>query len=493
MIRRKYSAIYALIFLAVFFSGLATGKLADDNMVTILHFELAIIFLCLVSLAPNRPLLIFFKQHLLVASMSAILLAVVLVVFSFSIAENSFILLALYACFSRDLHPYYELCKNNKILTALVILWLISISISFFGSPYDLLNSYLSRVRFEQIFVHVVCFISLLVFTRRSKMTLDKLLLAVSASVCLVGLYSINLYFSLSPVEISSATWKFAPPFSNNVRNLGYQVMVGLIVLLAYTAIVKQGKAGLLVVSLLFSAMVLLWGFLFWLGGRTSIFAAIIVVALLWLVLFLKGRPWWFFIKTSVLSSAVGIVLAEWFSVFPWNGLLQNVDRVVVATVQMQVPGRFNIWDTVWNAVQEHLLFGLGARAFAYIPYDGGWMTHPHNIFAQFLGEWGLVGSTLFLTILCVAFIRGYRLHIINFDANRSLRALVGGMVIVGLTVHALTDGTYYYAQPVFNLLMAFAIWVSPNYANSPNSKPSGESPQKDEGPRESSVKKTGK
>ncbi len=493
MMKGKYSAIYLLIFLAVFFSGLSTGKLADDNMVTILYFELAIIFFCLLSLAPNRQLLHFIKQHLLVLCLAAILVSVVLVYYNLSIAENSFILLVLYACLSRDLNPYFELCKNNKMLTALVILWLISISISFFSSPYGLLNSYLSRIRFEHTFVHVVCFISLLVFSQQSKMTLDKLLLAVSASVCLLGLYSIYLYLSLDPQEISSASWKFAPPFSNNVRNLGYQVMVGLIVLLSYIAIAKQSNARLFVVSLLFSVMVFLWGFLFWLGGRTSIFATLVVVALIWLVLFLRGGHWRFFIKTSILSSLAGIVFAEWISVFPWNGLFKNIDRVVVATVNMQVPGRFNVWDTVWNAVHEHLFFGLGARAFAYIPYDGGRMTHPHNLFAQVLGEWGLVGSVLFLAILSAAFIRGYKLHIVNFDTERSLRALVGGMVIVGLTVHALTDGTYYYAQPVLNLLMAFAIWVLPIYANSPDSKPSGESPQKDESPRESSVKKTGK
>ncbi len=469
MMRDKYLAIYVLIMSAVFFSGLTSGKLANDNMVTVLYFELVIIFLCVTSLALNVQRLRFLKQHLFVLCMAFVLLVVLLIYFNFTIAVNIYIFLVLYACLCRDLNPYFELCKHNKILTVLVVLWLLSISISFFASPFGLINSYLSRVRYEQTIVHLVCFISLIVFSRISQFKLDKVLLAVSVSICLVGLFSIYLYFSLDPGEISSSKWKFSPPFSINVRNLGYQVMVGLIVLLSYLPIAMSqtmSREGRYIRWLLFSGMIFLWGFLFWLGGRSSIVATFIVVLILWFVLFLKGKGHWVFLKLSVISSILGAVISEWISVFPWNGLFKNVDRAITTTIQMQVPGRVNIWDAVWTAVNEHVFFGLGARAFSFIPYDGGWMTHPHNIFFQFLGEWGIIGGTLFIALLSAAFIRGFKLHILNYSADRSAHSLVGGMVIIGLTLHSLTDGTYYYAQPVLNLVIAFAVWVTPAYAD---------------------------
>jgi len=469
MKRGKNQWIYLLIFLVVFFSGLSTGKNPYDNEVTILYFELSIIFLCLISLEPNVRVIHFLKQYLLIFFLASILLAVVLIYYNFTIANNAYILLVLFAGLARNLNPYYELGKNNKLLTTLLALWLLSISISFYSSPLDVAGFYLSRVRFEQTIVHIVCFFSLLVFNRGSRLTLDKILLAVSVSVCLVGLYSLYIYFSMVPDEVNSAKWKFGPPLSNNIRNLGYQVMAGLIVLLAYITIVKQQtlvKGDAFIQWLLFAGLTFLWGFLFWLGGRSSIGTTFIVLFLTWLILVIKGQRSWAFLKMSLFSSVLGIMIAEWLSVFSWNGLFKNVDRVIRAVEQMQMPGRLNIWDTVWNEVNEHLFFGLGANAFNHIPYGEGKLTHPHNIFVQFLGEWGLVGGSLILILLLAAFIRGFQLHIINFNLYKSSRALVGGLVIAGLSIHALTDGTYFFAQPILNLIIAFAIWVSPVYVN---------------------------
>jgi len=461
--------IYILICLSVFASGLSTGKIADQNMVIILYFELFIIGLCLASLEPNLNALHFFKQHFFNCVLSCVVLGVFLIYFYFSIAQNIYILLLLFAGLTRDLNPYLEQLKNNKLLTMLAVLWGISISISFYGSPLNVADNYLSRVRFEQTIVHLICFFCLVSFSKRSELNLDKLLLGVSISICLVGLYSIYIYFSLGSGEVNSYDWKFGPPFSNNVRNLGYQVMAGLIVLLAYITIVKQQtlvKGDAFIQWLLFAGLTFLWGFLFWLGGRSSIGATFIVLFLTWLILVIKGQRSRAFLKTSLFSSVLGIMIAEWFSVFSWNGLFKNVDRVIRAVEQIQMPGRFNIWETVWNEVNEHLIFGLGANAFNHIPYGEGMLTHPHNVFVQFLGEWGLVGGSLILILLLAAFIRGFQLHILNFNLYKSSRALVGGMVIAGLTIHALTDGTYFFAQPILNLIIAFAIWVSPVYVN---------------------------
>ncbi len=453
------------------------GNIADENMVIVLHYELFIIASCLLSLDANTRAKNFIKQHLFVFCLSGLLLAVILIYYALTIAQNAYVLLILFAVLNRDLNPYSERIKKNKWLSGLIVLWIASISISFTTSPLGVAGSYLSQVRFEQTIVHLVCFFSLVVFSQRCRIMLDRLLLSVSVSICLVGLYSIYLYFSLEPGEINSKMWQLGPPFSNNVRNLGYQVMVGLIVLLMYIPVVKQRaltERGKPIQWLLFCGLCFLWGFLFWLGGRTSIVSTFIVFFLGWIILLREGGDSRTYFKIGVLSSFLGFVLAHWLSVFSWNGLLNNVERVVVAVEKMQSPGRFTIWSTVWEAVNEHLVFGLGAKAFAFIPYKDGRLTHPHNLFVQFLVEWGLLGSGLLIVILLLAFARGIKLHIVNFQANESIRALVGGGVIIALTLHGLSDGTYYFAQSVLNLMIAFALWVSPTYTPTLADKSSG-------------------
>ena len=86
----------------------------------------------------------------------------------------------------------------------------------------------------------------------------------------------------------------------------------------------------------------------------------------------------------------------------------------------------------------------------------------PHNLVLQFVLEWGVVGSAIFLALLAYAFFRGLAAHIVRAGREVDLAALSAGSVIVALTVHALVDGTYFHPQPSFYLALAFAVWTLP-------------------------------
>ena len=80
----------------------------------------------------------------------------------------------------------------------------------------------------------------------------------------------------------------------------------------------------------------------------------------------------------------------------------------------------------------------------------------------QFVVEWGVVGSVIFLPLLAYAFFRGLATHIVQAGREVDLAALSAGSVIAALTIHGLVDGTYYHPQPSFYLAIAFAIWTLP-------------------------------
>lgn len=86
----------------------------------------------------------------------------------------------------------------------------------------------------------------------------------------------------------------------------------------------------------------------------------------------------------------------------------------------------------------------------------------PHNVFMQFLVEWGVVGTGLFLYLLIRTFIKGFKLQVLNNPGTYNIFTISAGAVILSLSAHALVDGTYYHPQPSVYLAIAFAIWIVP-------------------------------
>ncbi|MGD9391076.1 MAG: O-antigen ligase family protein, partial [Thioalkalispiraceae bacterium] len=125
-----------------------------------------------------------------------------------------------------------------------------------------------------------------------------------------------------------------------------------------------------------------------------------------------------------------------------------------------------------WELIKEYPLLGIGSQGFYYIPERIPYIIQPHNMVLQFLVEWGLIGTILFILLLTKGFYYGLK---INFVENKQLDkyTLAAGAVIITLTVNGLTSGTYYHPKPLIYLAIAFAIWVIPSkgICNSDTSK----------------------
>lgn len=373
-----------------------------------------------------------------------------------------------YVLLMREYSPIRDTIKDNPIITTILLIWIISVSYSLYDSPLHLINESLAVNRYLQTIAHVIAFIFIWCFFSRYKNNLHRLLLLIPLSSIFVICAFIIDYLIL-PSNIDTNTlgnlWLNNPPFNSNIRHTGYQAAAAVSVFLVFC--IKNNERTL--VNLLNGiTLTILWTFLFWLGGRTAIVSVVITVIFILIILYLRNYRLRHFLLAVSITAITGLLIAEWLAVFHWSGILNSVQRSVEAdSFNTLSSNRLEVWKTAWESVNSHLFFGLGPQGYYFMPNRVS-SVQPHNIFLQFLVEWGLVGTILFLILLVKGFWAGLKLNILNRNKDINQIQLAAGAIISTLTLHSLLDGTYYHPQPSFYLVIAFAIWLTPATRNLP-------------------------
>ncbi|MCD6184683.1 MAG: O-antigen ligase family protein [Deltaproteobacteria bacterium] len=338
-----------------------------------------------------------------------------------------------------------------------ILLWYILITISFLNSPYDLINKNLALHRYAETIAHIVFFFFIREELTNTELPLYPILIAIPLSTLYVEIIFV-LFYLLSPENISSV-WLGYPPLNSNIRHTGMQIMAGLSVLLAAAIPFASAKKKSLLLVLTTS---LLWAFLFWTGGRGAILSTFICSIFILIISFKYYPDFISTFKIISVSMITGFFLGEFFSCFEWNGLLHSISRSINATtIDKLSAGRIEIWKTALVTIKSHLLLGVGPQGYIFMP-NNIYPNHPHNLFLQFLLEWGIVGTILFIYIFIWIIIKGliqFRIakgHTIYFEK------LISIAIIITLTLNGLTGGTYYLPQPSYYLVLSFAIWLLP-------------------------------
>ena len=353
-----------------------------------------------------------------------------------------------------------ETAKISPILLIAFAAWFVSITISLFASPLGVAEKLPGLLRYAQTVFSVVFFIAVWDFLSRYRMPVHWVLLAIPASCFAVALGVGYLSLNLDHYDAATADlWFSNPPFNTHIRHAGYQVAAGVSTLLIF--FVSGNRVPLSRLALL-PVLAVLFAFLFWMGGRGSVFSVFAAFVLLAFTLRLKGmrsRDLWLAFSLSI---AVGLLLSEWLAVFHWNGVIDLAARTVEAKDLNQLgTGRLDMWLTSWDSVKEHLFFGLGPQGYWFMP-NRVFGIQPHSFLVQFLVEWGLVGGLLFSALLLYAFCRGFLTNIVQTMGDIDVASWSAGTMIVALTIHGLVDGTYFHPQPSFYLAIGFAVWTLP-------------------------------
>ena len=364
---------------------------------------------------------------------------------------------------SDDAETRAETRKINSFVSIALAAWFVSITISLFASPLGVAWTWAGLLRYEQTIFHVVFFMAVREFFSRYRLPVHWVLLVIPASCFAVVLAMAYLLLKLDNYDAATAEqWFLNPPFNTHIRHTGYQVAAGVSALMVFFL---AGSRVSLSRGPLLLLMIVLCAFLFWMGGRGSIFSVLAAFLLLAAALWAKGvrsRDLWLAFSLSI---AAGLLLSEWLAVFDWNGVIDLATRTIEAAGAQDLnqlgTGRLDMWLRSWDSVKDHLLFGLGPQGYWLMP-NRVFGIQPHSFLVQFLVEWGLVGGFLFLALLIYAFYRGFLTHIVRAKGRVDVASLSAGTMIVALTIHGLVDGTYYHPQPSLYLAIAFAIWTLP-------------------------------
>jgi len=372
------------------------------------------------------------------------------------------IFLCLYLVLLRDVPPVVQIVRRYPVTSLLFILWFVSISFSFLDSPLGLIEKKYAWERYIQTILHTIVFIFLWDFFSRHKPPSKYLFYLIPLStLVIIIIFVVDLLFLLNLFDnaLLAEQWFQNPPFNSHIRHTGYQAAAALCIFFVYF-VDKQMSARNEALS--FFVLATLWSFLFWLGGRGAILSVFGTLLFLWSISHASNRFSRNFIYFVLVAALIGLFVGEWLAVFDWNGVTNTVQRSLnTDDVDGLFSGRISIWMSVWKSVRDYIAFGLGSQGYYFMP-NRIYGVQPHNLIMQFLIEWGLVGTLLFISLLLRGFWVGFKVHVLGRQKGVSMAALAAGSIICILSIHALTDGTYYHPQPAFYLVLAFSTWVIP-------------------------------
>jgi hypothetical protein len=344
----------------------------------------------------------------------------------------------------------------------LMIAWFGSITFSLMFSPYGLMMEWFAVQRYFQSLFHLVFFLCLYGFFTAYEGSIKPLFITLAASVMVLAFGFIASWMMLEePLMADSKEWFRRPPLNAHIRITGFLVAAASVGMAPCFIEKVKSKFSLVFFSIIGFSV---WGLMFWCGGRGSIVAAILVWAAVAVLLKIKQQPVGRYLITTGVFILGGIVLAELFKVFYWNGIFQATERTLAAggDPYKLTTGRVKFcgWVIETLSNEQTWLFGLGSQGYCFMP-NRTFGFQPHNLVFQFLAEWGIIGTILFLALIGYGFFRGARVHLFPHTGRLSIPALAALSIILSLGIHSLVDGIFYHAQPSMHLAIAFAVWMT--------------------------------
>jgi O-antigen ligase len=369
--------------------------------------------------------------------------------------------LASYFVILRDRPRLFSMAKEYPAVAIIILLWLISISLSVLLSPLEPEAPDFVWGRYYQTVLHFVFFLFLLDFFRRYSPDFSWLYWAVAFSTMYVIWEFYSSYQWSGKYWLGNKDWLLHPPLNSNIRHTGYQALAAISF---FTFFILSPSVERVVNVRHIAVMSILVAFLFWMGGRGSILSFLIMASVVCWVLVVKGFRPKFYLASLLISVVIGFLVAELFTVFTWNGIINLISKMFEKTAGLisgQPSMRIQIWLTTLESFMGSPALGLGSQGYYFMENRIGWFVHPHNSVLQFLIEWGVIGTLLFLALIFKALFFGFR-NLLTLQKSPLLQHVItAGAVIISLSAHSVVDGTYFHPQPSAYLAIAYAIWVS--------------------------------
>lgn len=252
--------------------------------------------------------------------------------------------------------------------------------------------------------------------------------------------------------------WMLFTGFANP-RFLG-QFQALLLPLMAASVLLLRSHRPALA-AILLAMLVVQWNIAWSLGGRGVLLA---LGAGHGAVLLLYGHRWWRLAVLQALAALCGLLLsALMFRLVPqWLGQEATASEVLRTGFSL----RELLWQLSLDMAQAHPWLGVGPLHFA--AHINELNAHPHQLFLQWLAEWGGVSTLLLLTLLLAGLWR--MLGALRMAGRDELDAGLGVLLLSALVL-AQVDGVIVmpFTQTWLAVLLglAFARWGQGNFVSS--------------------------
>ncbi|WP_272993498.1 MULTISPECIES: O-antigen ligase family protein [Spongiibacter] len=358
--------------------------------------------------------------------------------------------------------PLLQDIRQRPFVVALVLLWAVSITVSLWQSPLQLRHLTIAQFRYAETLAHVAFFAVLYSFFRAYSLPYRLLFTTVLVGYALIVVHAfMTWHFSPDPGIHSHRMWFSHFPFAGHARHAGYNMMVACIagVTLWMTSTEKMPSLAANALGLF-----LVGACLIWLGGRGSMLSVVLAVLVIGYVTRkqLRLSAWRVWLLMGIVTLA--LLAAELAAQFRFNGLYNSFVRSLAADdLNRLSSSRLAIWADALSKLEGHWLMGFGSQAYLFLPDKLARKTSmPHNMIVQFLVEWGIVGTLLFLTILVRYLRAGFSELLRVYEGMVSKWYLLGSAaVVLALMLHGLTDGTFYHGKASFYMALFAGVWMS--------------------------------
>lgn len=362
----------------------------------------------------------------------------------------------LYIVIARKLPDIKGVWRHHRLAVDLVLIWAVWVLMAYLLSPYYSWQNPLAVMRLAETYTHMLFFFVLWECFRKFDINYSVLFGALIASTVTVMGYFIYIRYAYPQLQADSHVFSIRSEsllLNTHVHRIGYQVETALMLLTAFL-IVKKARvsAAILTIALLI--------FLIWLGGRAAVLGTAVAGSV-----FLYSIRREVSVKVYLLAGAVAVLFALVIMAanLPGTEYIVNALRKTfyAGSLSEMTAGRTEVWALALEKIGESWWFGTGPQSYFFYPHRPMEVIHAHNAFLQFLGEWGGIGSLLFLIMLFFGVRSGMKLHATLPPSVKAYHK-AAGLALVALGVTSLFGGVFFFHQTTLYFIFAFALWVAP-------------------------------
>ena len=352
--------------------------------------------------------------------------------------------------------------KTNEKLSIILILFTISITVSFIASPskiYQFAYQWL-RIRYLDNITDIFLFISLYLYFKDRNINYNNLIKSIIFPGLIFSIFVIYAFISNKGLS------------NNNKEILFFDGtrMVGMLVTLLVTfylgsmhsLLQKKNIQNIFFLTTFMTLAMLL-------QGRGTIVAILSTYLFMSILLLFDRKKFIDEFLIFIFSICLSILLAQiiFYILSLSDDFVLREKKTFFYTFD-----RIELWKYGYIIFLESPYFGKGPGGFAVAAYNDFYAqksygdmlighsfthNHPHNFVIQFLVEWGVIGTLLIFILLITLSIKSLK----HFFIYRDYHLLIPGMSIVGLTSHGLIDGTLFHATFTFYFVLFLSILCS--------------------------------